>query len=117
MTEPALLAKTPPTPYYAVVFASTKSPTAGADYGATADRMVELAAQQPGFLGIDSARGSDGLGITVSYWRSEKDILRWKMNAEHTIAREMGREKWYLGYTLRVAKVERAYDWSFQQPE
>ena len=100
----------PAPPYYAVIFTSQR--TAGDDgYGATADRMVELAAQQPGYLGVESARGDDGLGITVSYWQSLDAIAAWRRHAEHRIARDTGRERWYERYTLRVAKVERAYDW------
>ena len=70
---------------------------------------AELAAQQPGYLGVESVRGADGLGITVSYWESEAAILAWRRNAEHTLARERGRTDWYEHYELRVAKVERAY--------
>ncbi len=71
--------------------------------------MVELAHEQPGFLGVESARGADGFGITVSYWTTEDAIANWKANAEHGVAQEMGRARWYADYQLRVAKVERAY--------
>jgi heme-degrading monooxygenase HmoA len=101
-------AKTPKPPYYAVIFSSRR--TAGDDgYEATAGRMVELAAQQPGYLGIESARGADGFGITVSYWDSEAAIAAWRANAEHRIARETGRTHWYRDFEIRVARVERAY--------
>jgi heme-degrading monooxygenase HmoA len=101
-------AKTPPPPYYAVIFTSLRH---GADdgYGATADRMVELAQQQPGYLGVESVRGEDGLGITVSYWKDEASIAGWRRHLEHTAARERGRTAWYAHYELRVAYVERAY--------
>jgi heme-degrading monooxygenase HmoA len=103
-----MFAKTPEPPYYAVIF--TNQRRAGDDgYAETADRMVELASQQPGFLGAESVRGTDGLGITVSYWASEEAIAAWKMNAEHSVARKHGRDRWYAGFELRVAKVERAY--------
>ncbi len=103
-----MFAKTPEPPYYAVIF--TNQRRAGDDgYAETADRMVELASQQPGFLGAESVRGTDGLGITVSYWASEETIAAWKANAEHSLARQKGREHWYAGFELRVAKVERAY--------
>jgi heme-degrading monooxygenase HmoA len=101
-------AKTPKPPYYAVIFSSQRL-AEEAGYGATADRMVELAAQQPGYLGIETVRGSDGFGITVSYWQNEADISAWKRNAEHSVARERGRNEWYEHFELRVAKVERAY--------
>jgi len=99
---------TPEPPYYAVIFSSLRQ-GGDNDYGATADRMVELAAEQPGFLGVESLRGSDGFGITVSYWESEEAIKNWKRNAEHSEARKRGRLEWYEHFELRVAKVERAY--------
>lgn len=103
------LSTTPDPPYYAVIFASTaSSDTAG--YAEAAAQMAELAAHQPGFLGVDSAR-SDGVGITVSYWETEEAILAWRTHAEHTVVREAGRVQWYDRYELRVARVERAYGW------
>lgn len=113
MTAPGF-APRPQPPYYAVIFTSQRRSAVEAgsdDYGETADRMVELAAQQPGYLGVESARGADGLGITVSYWRSLEDIKAWRAVAEHRAAREQGRAAWYSHYELRIAKVERAYGW------
>jgi len=71
--------------------------------------MVELARQQPGFLGVESVRGADGFGITVSYWESEAAIRAWREHAEHAEVRRHGRQHWYERYELRVARVERAY--------
>ena len=103
----ALLANTPEPPYYAVIFTSLR--TADDDsYGRMSDRMAELAALQPGFLGVESAREASGLGITVSYWKDEEAIRAWKAHLEHTVAQRLGKEKWYADYSLRVAKVERA---------
>jgi len=101
-------AATPQPPYFAVIFTSLRS-AGDAGYGATADRMMTLAAQQPGYLGVESVRGEDGLGITVSYWEDEAAIARWRKDAEHTLARERGRSAWYEHFELRVARVERAY--------
>ena len=96
---------TPEPPYYAVIFTSQR--TAGDHgYAETARRMVELAREQPGFLGVDSAR-DDELGITVSYWRDLESIRAWKAQAEHREAQRLGRERWYRRFTLRVARVER----------
>jgi len=100
------VAKTPQPPYYAVIFTSLR--TEGDNgYGATADRMEELAQQQPGFLGIESARSD--LGITVSYFRSLEDIAAWKRHVEHAEAQRRGLADWYTAYQVRIAKVERAY--------
>lgn len=101
-------ARLPAPPYYAVVFSSRR--TAGDQgYEAMADRMVELAQGQPGFLGVESVRGADGFGITVSYWASEAAIRAWREQAEHRIAQESGRARWYEHYEIRIARVERAY--------
>lgn len=101
-------AHTPEPPYYAVVFSSMRGANVEG-YDAAAARMMELAAEQPGFLGAESTRGADGFGITVSYWTSEEAITSWKAHAEHRVAQELGRSRWYEHYELRVARVERAY--------
>jgi heme-degrading monooxygenase HmoA len=99
-------ARTPAPPYYAVIFTSRR--TAVDDgYGDTGARMEELAAQQPGFLGVESARGADGLGITVSYWSTLEAIAAWRTHAEHRVAQSNGRKQWYAHFETRVAKVER----------
>lgn len=72
-----------------------------------ANRMVELAEQQPGFLGMESVR--DGVGITVSYWQSLDAIKSWKQHVEHLNVQQLGRDKWYNAFTTRIAKVEREY--------
>ena len=109
MSAPAQPARTPEPPYHAVIFTSVRT-EGERGYGAMAEKMVELAAQQPGFLGIESARDAGtGLGITVSYWQDEEAIRGWREHAEHRIAQETGKRVWYADYQLRVAKVERAY--------
>ncbi len=101
------LANTPEPPYYAVIFSSLRTPV-DAGYDATAQRMLELAAQQEGYLGVESARDENS-GITVSYWSSLEAIRAWKANAEHLEAQRRGHAQWYSAFRLRVAKVERAY--------
>tara|TARA_R110002050_G_C8567462_1_gene482343 strand:- start:98 stop:418 length:321 start_codon:yes stop_codon:yes gene_type:complete len=102
-----MIADTPPPPYYAVIFTSTIS-SDNQDYAAMAYAMVQLAQQQDGFLGIESARNE--LGITVSYWRDLESIKNWRENAQHSMAREKGRRDWYQSFKTRIAKVERDYD-------
>jgi heme-degrading monooxygenase HmoA len=99
----------PEPPYFAVIFASTRTPADREGYDSTAERMFELASHQPGYLGIESTRGPDGFGITVSYWSSMEAIDAWREQAEHRMVQSMGREKWYERFTLRVCRVERAH--------
>jgi heme-degrading monooxygenase HmoA len=101
-------AKTPEPPYYAVIFTSTRT-AVDEGYHEVADRMVEQAARQPGFLGVESTRSADGLGITVSYWASLEAIAGWKAQAEHRMAQANGHRKWYEHFEVRIARVERAY--------
>lgn len=100
------IANTPEPPYYAVIFSNLRTP-GDEGYGVMAERMVALAAEQPGFLGIESVR--DGLGISVSYWESLEAIGNWKKNAEHQVAQQIGRAQWYSSFRVRVARVEREY--------
>lgn len=101
-----MIAQTPQPPYYAVIFTSERT-AIEAGYAETANRMVELAKQQPGYLGHESAR--QDTGITVSYWDSLEAIRNWKQNAEHLIAQEKGRAEWYDRYKARICRVERDY--------
>lgn len=107
MTGNGIAARFEP-PYYAVIFTSRRTPGDNG-YAAAADRMLELAATMPGFLGVESVRDAAGVGITVSYWRDETAIRNWRENAEHTATRAIGRANWYEAFEVRIAKVERAY--------
>jgi heme-degrading monooxygenase HmoA len=92
---------------YAVIFTATmRSPAPG--YAETADRMRELAAAQPGYIGIESVM-ENGREITVSYWRSLEDIRAWKQHPEHLRAQQRGRSEWYADYQVRVVRIEREY--------
>ena len=98
----------PEPPYTAVIFTSAR--TAGDQgYAVMGARMQELAKQQPGYLGYESARDDSGFGITVSYWADDAAAAAWKQVHEHAIAQERGRETWYADYRVHVATVTRAY--------
>jgi heme-degrading monooxygenase HmoA len=102
----SVIANTPTPPYFAVIFTSTR--TEGDNgYGEVANRMVELAEQQSGFLGVESAR--EDVGITVSYWADLDSIKKWKANSEHLEAQKFGRKSWYDSFKVRISKVERDY--------
>lgn len=103
MSEPARM---PKPPYFAVIFTSLLSES-DEGYGQAADRMLELASQQPGFLGFETAR--QDIGISVSYWADEASIKAWKANAEHLAAQRRGKERWYKWFRVRVCRVEREY--------
>lgn len=95
------------TPYYAVIFTSTR--TEGDNgYADMANLMEELAKRQPGFLGIESAR--EDQGITVSYWKTLEAISNWKKDVDHLNAQQKGIASWYTYYKVRICLVEREYE-------
>lgn len=100
-----------PDRYFAVIFTAQRSLSGDDIYDITADRMVLLARRQPGFLGVESVRGDDGIGITVSYWVDRDAIANWRQQAEHLAAQALGRQEFYDWYRVRVAEVvaERAF--------
>ena len=104
------IASTPMPPYTAVIFTSRRNADdEGAAYGSMAVEMDRLARLQPGYLGIEGARSRDLLGITVSYWADAEAARAWKQVAEHLGAQQLGRERWYSDYRVRIATVEREY--------
>lgn len=111
MTGGADASACPEPPYYAVIFTSTRANEDNAGYSEMAQRMMELAATMPGFIGVESARNE--IGITVSYWRDLESITLWKRNAEHLAAQGEGRRRWYDSYRIRIARVEK--DYSFER--
>ena len=104
-TDQTLNTKGWPERYFAVIFTSQRSLSGDDIYDMTADRMVLLAQRQPGFLGVESVRGDDGIGITVSYWVDRPAIANWRQHAEHLAAQALGRQEFYDWYRIRVAEV------------
>ena len=111
---PVELAQTPEPPYIAVIFTNLRTESDDEGYGQTAEEMVALGSKQDGFLGIESTRDNNGYGITVSYWRNEDAIKKWKAVADHQTAQKAGRKKWYRAYITRIATVTRDYGFSQQ---
>jgi len=108
------IASTLEPPYYAVIFTSQRTSGDDNDYAEMAGKMFALASQQTGFLGVESVRDADGVGITVSYWSSLDAIKNWKRNEEHLVAQAKGQKVWYQQYQIRICKVEREY--GFERP-
>ncbi len=106
---PDKFAPLPDPPYYAVIFSAQRR-DGDHGYGAMADKMAELAAGRAGYIGVESTRDANGFGITVSYWTDEQALIAWKAEAQHLLAQKLGKTLWYQYYTLRIARVERAYD-------
>jgi heme-degrading monooxygenase HmoA len=94
-----------------VMFVSERTDMDEAGYQEAGDAMAALAARQPGYRGVDSTRGGDGIGITLSYWADEASAIAWRQHPEHAAIREAGRGRWYKWYMLHVAEIGRSYSW------
>ncbi len=94
-----------------MIFIARRTADDDSGYTAAASDMDELACRQTGYLGMDSARNVDGLGITVSYWASDADAKAWRDQPDHAAIRSAGRDRWYSDYSLHVAEIKRSYDW------
>ncbi len=99
---------TPQPPYYAVIFTSIRTEVDNG-YTETAQAMLNLASNQPGFLGFESARQE--IGISVSYWDSLEAIRAWKDNPSHQHAQNQAAD-WYSTFRVRICRVERDYGFS-----
>ncbi|MBP8286339.1 MAG: antibiotic biosynthesis monooxygenase [Rhodoferax sp.] len=79
-----------------------------ADYADVAARMRELALTQFGCLEFQAvSEGADE--VALSYWPDEASVLAWKSHAEHILAQQMGRQRWYQSYVVQVAHIGREY--------
>ncbi|MCV6627456.1 MAG: antibiotic biosynthesis monooxygenase [Cellvibrionaceae bacterium] len=95
---------------YAVIF-RVKAGVQDSEYGNTVARMRELAFEKYGcidFIAVSEGRDE----VAISYWESEAAILNWRQDAEHSLAQELGRERWYESYIVQVVEVKREYSFS-----
>lgn len=94
----------PELPYYAVIFASTKSEDLDGFYEMD-DRILQIAIDQPGFLGYETV-GAPPKNLFISYWKDLEAIDAWRHNALHKEAKKLGFEKWYDRLLTQICKVE-----------
>ena len=101
------IANTPEPPYYAVIAPAVLGPDV-TGYPEMALRLMELAGDVDGFLGIESCVHGN-FSLAVSYWRSLEAIERWRQHTRHLLAKDLGKTRWFESYVTRIAKVERVY--------
>lgn len=104
-----------PTKTIAVIFSAKRNGNDAAGYDEAAEQMVALAKQQKGFLGMNSVRDMQGYGITISYWQTDSDARAWRDHTQHSQIRHKGRALWYDEYSIQIARIDRAYDWHYNE--
>ena len=92
---------------FVVIFRATARQL-DAEYSATAARLRELALSEFGCLEFVAVNEGDQ-EVALSYWPDEASIRAWKQHTDHLMAQQLGRERWYCGYSVEVAEIKRHY--------
>jgi heme-degrading monooxygenase HmoA len=103
-----MIVKTPDPPYYTVIFTSVRTEV-DEGYSEMNEALWLDAQKLPGFIGAEAFRDEDRFGVTVLYFKDLETIHEWSKYQKHLRAKEMGKQKWYSDYRVRIAKVEREY--------
>ncbi|MCH7534628.1 MAG: antibiotic biosynthesis monooxygenase [Bacteroidetes bacterium] len=107
-----MIINTPSPPYYAIIFTALLNDDL-TGYYETSERLMELAKDYEGFYGMEEV--ADKWEINISYWKDVESIMEWRNNSEHIIAQEKGKKQWYECFKMRIAKVERDYNFEKKQ--
>jgi heme-degrading monooxygenase HmoA len=64
-----------------------------------------------GFISVErfASLTEEGKLLSLSFWRDEESVVRWREHAEHQAAQNRGRHEVFSNYRLRVATVLRDY--------
>ncbi len=64
-----------------------------------------------GFVSIErfASLSEEGKVLSLSFWRDEQAVIRWREHAEHRAAQNRGRHELFADYRIRVAAVARDY--------
>jgi heme-degrading monooxygenase HmoA len=81
-----------------------------AAYEADAERMLDLAQAQPGYLSFKSYTADDGEVIALSEWADEAAARTWRRVAEHAEVQGRGRADYYESYTLFTCDNPRTHE-------
>lgn len=75
--------------------------------------MQEQVKKYDGFLGEAPCRSLDNENKLVSlfYWRDRESMKAWREDPEHVKIQQLGRNKLFARYKIRVCELEREYEW------
>ena len=95
----------------AVIFEFTPAEGRFADYKKLAEGLGEDVASFDGFLSIERFQSISNPGrfVSLSFWRDEEAVRRWRNLQKHREAQAKGRGGVFSGYRLRVCQVLRDY--------
>ena len=95
----------------AVIFEVEPSAGGHATYLQTAANLREQLEAMDGFISVErfESLSTPGKLLSLSFWRDEEAVARWRTLPEHRQAQAAGRAGVFAHYRLRVAAVLRDY--------
>lgn len=95
----------------AIIFEVEPAPGQRNAYLAQAAELRPILEKMDGFISVERFESltKPGKLLSVSFWRDEESIARWRQNEEHRLRQAMGRSGMFADYRLRVAAVIRDY--------
>ena len=96
---------------HAVIFEVEPNPERRQDYLDFAARLRPELEQIDGFIAIERFESltTPGKILSLSFWRDEAAVARWRRQEQHRAAQRAGRTGIFRTYRLRVAQVVRYY--------
>lgn len=99
---------------YAVIFEVQPRPGREQDYLDTAHALREELEKIDGFISVEryTSLYTEGKILSLSFWRDEAAVTRWRTHAQHREAQRRGRAEIFADYRIRVASIVRDYGFS-----
>lgn len=95
----------------AVVFEVWPTVDGKEEYLKIAAELRELLENRDGFISIERFQSltEEGKILSLSFWRDEAAIEKWRNESDHRVAQKKGKESLFESYRIRVAEVARDY--------
>jgi heme-degrading monooxygenase HmoA len=96
---------------YAVIFEVVPHPGREQDYLAVAQSLRDELEKIEGFVSVErfASLHNEGKILSLSFWRYEAAVERWRTHVGHRAAQRRGREELFADYRIRVASIVRDY--------
>jgi heme-degrading monooxygenase HmoA len=95
----------------AVIFEVWPDPGRRQDYFDIAGSLKSDIEKIDGFISVErfTSLSDEGKILSLSFWRDEETVKRWRTHLEHRAAQRAGRAGIFRDYRLRIASVQRDY--------
>ena len=96
---------------FVVVFEVQPKPGREQDYLDIAASLKPALEEIDGFISVERFRSVSAPGklVSISFWRDEASVKRWREHNRHHLAQLSGRAQIFADYRISVAEIERQY--------